>query len=160
MKTAKEIIVSTLKEEIPILTEAKYDIIAIRLVKELGLTDAKILSINEIKENGCGTFTLVRYNLELNIKDILLVEKYNGTVPALFFDPLYIHVLKAYFKLLGKDSANTFEITTEECVTNVLSSHGNTEDAKAITAVNNPVEFIRQAVNNVCDAVGLYRRYE
>lgn len=55
MKTAKEIVVSTLKEEIPILTEAKYDIIAIRLVKELGLTDAKILSINEIKENGYGT---------------------------------------------------------------------------------------------------------
>lgn len=55
MKTAKEIVVSTLKEEIPFLTEAKYDIIAIRLVKELGLTDAKILSINEIKENGYGT---------------------------------------------------------------------------------------------------------
>lgn len=75
MKTAKEIIVSTLKEEIPILTEAKYDIIAIRLVKELGLTDTKILSINEIKENGYGTFTLVRYNLELNMKDILLVDR-------------------------------------------------------------------------------------
>lgn len=72
MKTAKEIIVSTLKDEIPVLTEAKYDIIAIRLTKELGLTGAKIFDINEAKENGYETFTPVRYDLGLSVKDILL----------------------------------------------------------------------------------------
>ena len=74
MKKAKEIIVSTLKEEIPFLTEEKYDSMAIRLVKELGLTDVKIFDINEAKENGYETFTPMRYNLELSLEDILLVK--------------------------------------------------------------------------------------
>lgn len=106
--------------------------------------------------------TLVRYNLELSLDDILLVEKYNGTVPALFFDPIYAHVLKCYFKLLGKDNNNTFEISDEEYMNNVLSSDKSSTEVTSIFLMSgdNPVEFIRQAINYVCDAIPLYRTFK
>lgn len=159
MKKAKEIIVSTLKEEIPFLTEEKYDSMAIRLVKELGLTDVKIFDINEAKENGYETFTPMRYNLELSLEDILLVEKNIGTKGTIYIDPLYTYILKEYFSLLGRDSANTVAISTEEFVKSTICSNAETPEADWLKHKKNPCEFIRRAINEVCDCVGYYRAH-
>lgn len=160
MKTAREIILNALNEELPFITEEIRSVVAERIIREIGLFDVKIFGMNETKEIERGTFTPVRYDLELSMDDILLVKSYNGAVPALFLDPLYIHVLECYFRLLGKDRANTLEISKEECLLKTLASNEETEEAKWITSPKNPIEFIRHGINGVCDAVGLYRTYE
>lgn len=79
MKTSKEIITSIINEELPVIADAKRDIIAIRICKELGLAN----NIDEDKETGGIAASTIRYNLELSLDDLALVEKYNGTVPGL-----------------------------------------------------------------------------
>ena len=122
----------------------------------------RIMTFDLNSKNKCSnTFTPVMYNVELSLDDISLVEKHNGSVRALFLDPLYIKVLKCYFKLLKKDRINTLEVSNTEFIYNILSTNENTEEAQYLrNIINNPAEHIRQGINKICDAVGFYRAIE
>lgn len=79
---------------------------------------------------------------------------------TLFFDPLYIEVLKKYLNLLEQEPYNTLVISDENYIKDVLITHKNTPQTDYTSAIKNPIETIQQATNKVCDAVPLYRTYK
>lgn len=157
MWDGKYLIIEALREEIPFLTDEKYKAIAARIEEKLRISNGKAISDADQKECGQKKFTPVLYNQELSLDDIILAEEYNGTVQGLFIDPLFTYILKNYFILLGRSRANTVEISTKEYVESIISSNNETEEVQWLKYNKNPDEFIRQAINRVCNAVDVYR---
>ncbi len=103
----------------------------------------------------------LRYNVDLSLKEIELVKRGNESGlggDALFFDPLFIDWLEAYYKYLGIKKANTKAIgdrrNIEEAVKDIITK--KLVDDFPFAMSSNPVRNIQEAINLVCDAYGFY----
>lgn len=150
-----------MKEELDYITESKLEVIATKIADKLKFQKAGYLNSNDLLNNtSFAPFIPMKYDINLKIDDILLVEKYNGIVPALFIDPFFIDLLKLYYKLLGKDECNTIEISRDEYINKILASNPESADTKVIKLTKCPSEYIRKAINCICDALPLYLTFK
>lgn len=91
--------------------------------------------------------------------DLKLIEEYNGTVCELWIDPFYIKICESYFHLLEGTEWDVFEISDTLYIKSILERNRSTKEAKLISYLNNPIEYIQGVLKRVCEAVPLYKSF-
>ena len=155
MNSNQNLIENILSKELDIISEEKRKLVAKKIC------DAINDGLQENNEpNNEPMSNEVVYDLIFSLKEIELVEKYNGTVRGLWFDPWYISVLKKYVSLLPNDSWNTKEISEPIYIQNIFNKNKGNENCKYVLMMKEPIKSIQRAINYVCDAVPIFQTYK
>lgn len=99
------------------------------------------------------------YNIMLTDSDIELVKEYNAhhSSVGLFFDPLYIDVLKEYVSLLDGNIYNTQQISNETFIKNVMEKNRGKSGMQLLFFNRYPVNTIQVGISKVCEVLPVYK---
>lgn len=100
-----------------------------------------------------------RYDVNLTLDRIELVDKYNASQYVnnlLFYDPLYTHVLKSWFNMLGITSANTKAVSDPRFVKEMMDKHeaDRSKYTHLFVLGDKLPELINCAIDKVCESYG------
>ena len=104
-----------------------------------------------------------RYKTTLSLEQIELVEKYNGSKEgshALFMDPLYIKILKDWYKFLGINEVDTWLISIPELIESRLKEISYRDYPELYVQGEKLSDTINTAIDKICDAYGFYSGLE
>lgn len=105
---------------------------------------------------------VVTYNLTLTDEDISwlwdYIEKHG--VSKFYIDPWYIALLKGYLSLIDGTEYNTQIISDANYISDILNKNKDSEQLKWIKGKTFAVLFIQTAIQNTCEALGVYRQYK
>ena len=102
------------------------------------------------------------YDLTLTIKQMDELQNWienDRSKSQPYFDPIYLCVMKAWYRLLGVEEANTKDISDPKFIKDKLAEHAHERTKYAevyLCTGDDPVDFINKGIDQICELYGFY----